>query len=286
MKFAIDVPNHAEYSDPHLLVELAVDAEKAGWDGFFIWDHLLKYQDYRIPVADPWIVLSAIALKTERLSIGPMVTPLARRRPWKVARETVTLDHLSGGRLILGVGLGARSRAEFGVFGDEGDPKIRGAMLDEGLEVLSSLWKGEPFVHQGEYYQVEETLFMPQPLQSPRIPIWVAGTWPNKKPFLRSVGWDGAFPLWMGQGHSDMMPVDQMRAVIDYIETCRVDDRAFDIVHLGITPGVDRVEDAKVVKPYQQVGVTWWLENLNPTRGSLEEMRRRIIMGPARVDME
>ena len=179
MNFGIDVPNHSAYSDPRLLVELACEAEAAGWDGFFIWDHLVRWNDRRIPVVDPWITLAAIAVKTERICLGPMVTPLARRRPWKLARETVTLDHLSGGRLILGIGLGSRSTAEFKAFGDEGDPKARAAMLDEGLEVLAGLWSGHAFSYSGKYYQIEETQFRPPPVQSPRIPIWVAGTWPN-----------------------------------------------------------------------------------------------------------
>jgi alkanesulfonate monooxygenase SsuD/methylene tetrahydromethanopterin reductase-like flavin-dependent oxidoreductase (luciferase family) len=280
MKFAVDVPNHGEYSDPKLLLELAIDAENAGWDGFFIWDHILKVQGNRIPVADPWIALSAIAATTERLRIGPMVTPLARRRPWKVARETVTLDHLSGGRLIFGVGLGARSRAEFGVFGDEDDPKVRGEMLDEGLQVLDNLWKGEPFTYQGDYYHVSETTFTPQPVQTPRIPVWVAGTWPNKKPLRRAARWDGAFPLMMEQGFVDMMPVEQISQAAAFLRTCRGDDRPFDLVHLGISPGKDLDVDAQIVKPYRQAGVTWWLENINSTRGSLDEMRQRIITGP------
>jgi len=280
MKFAVDVPNHGEYSDPDLLLELAKDAEIAGWDGFFIWDHILKYQDHRISVADPWIVLSAIAATTGRLRIGPMVTPLARRRPWKVARETVTLDHLSGGRLIFGVGLGARSRAEFGRFGDEEDPKVRGEMLDEGLQVLDRLWKGEPFTYQGDHYQVSETTFVPPPVQSPRIPVWVAGTWPNKKPFRRAARWDGAFPLMVEHLFADMMPANQIQEAAAFLRACRGDDRPFDLVHLGITPGIDPDVDAQIVQPYRQAGVTWWLENINPIRGSLAEMRKRIISGP------
>ena len=124
MNFGIDVPNHGEYSDPIVLLELAQMTEDAGWDGFFIWDHIVKSFDNRLPVADPWVVLSAVAVRTSRVRIGTMVTPIARRRPWKLAKETVTLDHLSQGRLILGIGLGARSQAEFGVFGDESAQKF------------------------------------------------------------------------------------------------------------------------------------------------------------------
>ena len=283
MNFGIDVPNHGDYSDPGLLVELACEAEAAGWDGFFIWDHLVRWNDRRIPVVDPWIALAAIAVKTEHIRLGPMVTPLARRRPWKVARETVTLDRLSGGRLILGIGLGSRSSAEFKAFGDEGDPKARGAMLDEALEVLAGLWGGEAFSYRGKHYQIEETQFRPGPVQSPRIPIWVAGTWPNKRPFRRAARWDGAFPLGVGQSHVGMMTPGEIKAVIAYVLEQRTDDAPFDIVHSGITPGESMDQDAEIVAPYAALEVTWWLENINPERSSLHTMRHRIRFGPPKI---
>jgi alkanesulfonate monooxygenase SsuD/methylene tetrahydromethanopterin reductase-like flavin-dependent oxidoreductase (luciferase family) len=283
MNFGIDVPNHSAYSDPRLLIELARETEAAGWDGFFIWDHLVRWNDRRIPVLDPWITLAAIAVNTERIRLGPMVTPLARRRPWKLARETVTLDHISAGRLILGIGLGARSNAEFGAFGDEGDPKVRAAMLDEGLEVLTGLWSGKTFSYRGKYYQIEETQFRPVPTQSPRIPIWVAGTWPNKRPFRRAARWDGVFPLGVGQGHLGMVPPDVMKEVAAYVMEHRTDDTPFDIVHSGITPGESKTEDAQIVAPYAALGVTWWLENINPERGSFQKMRHHVRFGPPKI---
>ncbi len=283
MNFGIDVPNHSAYSDPRLLVELACEAEAAGWDGFFIWDHLVRWNDRRLPVADPWIALAAIAVKTERIRLGPMITPLARRRPWKLAKETVTLDHLSGGRLILGIGLGSRSNAEFKAFGDEEDPKVRAGMLDEGLEVLTGLWSGEAFSYRGEHYQIEETQFRPLPVQWPRIPIWVAGTWPNKAPFRRAARWDGVFPLGVGQSQLDMMRPDEMRDVIAYVMKHRTGYASFNIVHSGITPGESKTEDAQIVAPYVALGVTWWLENITPERGSLQEMGNRIRSGPPKT---
>jgi alkanesulfonate monooxygenase SsuD/methylene tetrahydromethanopterin reductase-like flavin-dependent oxidoreductase (luciferase family) len=283
MNFGIDVPNHNAYSDPRLLVQLACEAEAAGWDGFFVWDHLVRWNDRRIPLADPWIALAAIAVKTERICLGPMVTPLTRRRPWKLARETVTLDHLSAGRLVLGIGLGARSDAEFKAFGDEGDPKVRAAMLDEGLAVLAGLWSGETFSYRGEYYQIEETQFRPGPVQFPRIPIWVAGTWPNKRPFRRAARWDGVFPLGVGQGQLDMVTPNVMTEIATYVMEHRTDDAPFDIVHSGITPGDSATEDAQIVAPYAALGVTWWLENINPERGSFQKMRRRVRSGPPKI---
>jgi hypothetical protein len=212
-----------------------------------------------------------------------MVTPLARRRPWKLARETVSIDHLSGGRLILGVGLGARASAEFTNFGDEGDPKARAKMLDEALEILEGLWSGAPFYFHGEHYRIEETIFKPTPVQSPRIPIWVAGTWPNRKPLQRAVRWDGAFLIGAGHSYVEMLASEEMGDAIHALKNISPVDEQFDIIHLGLTPGVDPMEDAKIVAPYANLGVTWWLENINPQRGSINEMRKRIQNGPPGV---
>lgn len=153
MQFAIDIPNFGVYSDPHLLAELAHEAEEAGWDGFFVWDHInYKIVDSPGPVAigDPWVQLAAIAMRTSQIKIGPMVTPLPRRRPWKLARETATLDHLSRGRLIFGIGLGSERSKEYSTFGEVTDPRVHGEMLDEGLEVLTRLWSGEEFNYEGK----------------------------------------------------------------------------------------------------------------------------------------
>ncbi|HEV3012041.1 MAG TPA: LLM class flavin-dependent oxidoreductase, partial [Actinomycetota bacterium] len=178
MRYAVNVPNFEEYSDVRTVAALAADAEAAGWDGFFVWDHLAFVKAWRLRIADPWMLLTGVALATERLRLGPMVTPLARRRPWKVARETVTLDRLSGGRLVLGVGLGEPPEDEYGTFGEPTDPVVRAAMLDEGLEVLTRLWSGETVSFQGRHYRVDQVAFQPTPVQRPRIPIWVAGAWP------------------------------------------------------------------------------------------------------------
>jgi len=169
-----------ELADPRLLVELAQRAERSGWDGFFLWDHV----NYRPPVsalADPWIALAAIAGTTERLRLGPMVTPLSRRRVHKVARETATLDRLSAGRLTLGVGLGSDRNGELEPFGEELDPRRRAELLDQGLDRLAAFWAGE---------------FEPPPVQSPRIPVWVAGRWKTRRrPLERAARWDGFFPI-------------------------------------------------------------------------------------------
>src|SRR5262245_2261037 len=151
MKFGFYTPNFDFCGDARVLAELAREAEDAGWDGYFIWDHL----QFGEPTADPWVALTAMALRTQRIRLGPLVTPVPRRHIAKLAREVITLDHLSGGRVVLGVGAGFPGLPDYGAFGDSGDPKIRAARLDEGLEVLTALWSGEPVKHHGVYYRVE-----------------------------------------------------------------------------------------------------------------------------------
>jgi hypothetical protein len=179
MQFAIDIPNFGSGGDPRVLVDLAVRAEDAGRDGFFTWDHILVDPSWTLEIADPWIALAAIAQATTRIRLGPMVAALPRRRPAKLARETASLDRLSDGRLILGVGLGWPSQAEFGCFGDQVDLARRGAMVDEGLAILEGLWRGEPFSFTGTHYRVGTATFLPRPVQEPRIPIWVAALRPG-----------------------------------------------------------------------------------------------------------
>ena len=164
MHYALDTPNFGDYSELRLLAELAREAETAGWDGFFLWDHIGA--SWPFPIGDSCVAMAAMAMATERIKVGTLVTPLPRRRPWKLARETVTLDHLSNGRLILGVGIGSNSVKEYSCFGEPGDDKLHGAMLDEGLDVLARLWSGEPFSYSGEYYTIQQARFLPPPVQS------------------------------------------------------------------------------------------------------------------------
>ncbi len=285
MKYGIHVPNFGAYDDAKVLADLARDAEQAGWDGFFLWDHVA--QGWLDTFVDTTVALTAIALKTERIQLGPLITPLARRRPAKLARETVSLDRLSSGRLILGVGLGI-VKEEFDDLGDEADPKTRGAMLDEGLEVLTQFWQGKPVTHAGTHFTVKDVQLIPTPVQQPRIPVWVAGTWPNQAPFRRAARWDGAFPLGVKQSFIEMMPVADMKACIDFMRTQRTSDAPFEVAHWGVSKDE---RDRAAVEPYAEVGVTWWLENVNPWvfgwhhNGAwpVEMMRERILRGPARI---
>jgi len=277
MRFALNVPNFGEYGDARLLAGLARETEESGWDGFFVWDHIAweDAEDY----ADPWISLSAIALSTNRIRIGPMVTPLPRRRPWKVAHEAATLDRLSGGRLILGAGLGGRER-EFGFFGEEPDPKRRAAMLDEGLEILANMWSAEPFSYGGEHYEITGARLTPPPTQRPRIPIWVAGTWPRKGPFHRAMRWDGYAPV--GKPGSPLTPED-VREMSGLVSERRTSDEPFAIRISGSTNGQNPDDVRRTVAGFAEAGATWWDETLSPGGMSLDETRKRIRLGPPDV---
>ncbi len=272
MRFALNVPNFGEYGDARALAALAREAEECGWDGFFVWDHIAWADSENY--ADPWISLSAIAVETSNIRIGPMVTPLPRRRPWKVAHEAATLDRLSEGRLILGVGIGGRD-TEFEFFGEEPDPKRRAAMLDEGLDILTNLWSGKSFSHGGEHFQIERARLTPQPIQRPRIPIWVAGTWPRKGPFRRALRWDGYAPV--GAKDSPLTPED-VREMADSAHEERAEG-LFDIRISGSTHGQNADDSRRTVTAFAEAGATWWDEDLSPTGMTLDEARGRIRLG-------
>jgi alkanesulfonate monooxygenase SsuD/methylene tetrahydromethanopterin reductase-like flavin-dependent oxidoreductase (luciferase family) len=241
-KRGIFVAPFDELADARLLAELAARAEQAGWDGFFVWDHV----NYRPPVralADPWIALAAIACETERLVIGPMITPPARRRIHKLARETVTLDHLSRGRLVFGAGLGSDNSGEFSQFGEESDARARAQLLDDGLVKLLDYWNGE---------------FEPRPLQRPRIPVWIAARWPNRKPLRRAAQWDGVFPI-------DLNSPDDLAEIVDFVQAERPDPTAPYDVAVENPAGEDPA-------PWEAAGATWCLTDFGnqPTLAELE----------------
>ncbi len=272
MQYAIYTPNYGDYGNPRLMAELAHEAEEAGWDGFFTWDHIMWDSPTNLPMADCWVMLAAMAMATTRIRLGPMVTPLPRRRPQKLARETVTLDHLSGGRLTLGVGLGVDWFKEYSAFGESANDRQHGAMLDEGLQVLCGLWSAQKFSYQGKHYQVKEMQFLPAPVQQPRIPVWVAAMWPNKKPILRAAQWDGIFPI--GQ----IKPAD-LSQMVAMIRAERKSDSPFDVAYMG---GTRDASDTGGPSAYAKAGATWWMESISGGRGSLAAMRERIRKGPPR----
>ena len=274
VKYAVNVPNFGDYHDPKVLAGLAVEAEDAGWDGFFIWDHIQGEG----PFCDPTVALAAIAVQTSRVKIGPMILPLPRRRPWKVAREMVSMDHLSEGRLIMGVGLGAPPE-EFSVFGEEAGTRVRAEKLDESLDIIKGLWSGEKFSYQGKHYQLEEVCFTPKPFQQPSIPIFVGGFWPNKLPFKRAARYDGVYP---GMNWPDFLTPKLLKKVMTYIRKHRKTNAPFDVIVGHETPK-DPEKGSEIVAPWIEAGATWWSENINGWRGSLEEMGERIRQGPPKT---
>jgi alkanesulfonate monooxygenase SsuD/methylene tetrahydromethanopterin reductase-like flavin-dependent oxidoreductase (luciferase family) len=293
MRYAITLPNMLVGDDPMIFAELGAEAEAAGWDGVFVWDcvHITQSAEPRErAMHDPWIALTAIAMRTERVRLGTLVTPLSRRRPWKVARETVTLDRLARGRLILPVGLGAVDDGAFSKVGEETDRRARAELLDESLDILAGLWSGQPFHYDGEHYHVQEMTFLPPPAQAPRIPVWVVGAWPRMKSMRRVLRWDGLIPNKIAEdgAQTEIMP-DDIRAMAAFVAAERPPDVSatpFDIIWEDETPGDDPVAAREVVRPWAEAGVTWWLEAIwrgPETRAGLAGMRERIRQGPPRI---
>lgn len=273
MRFGVYVPTFGEY-DVQTLAELARESEDAGWDGFFIWDQLIPRPDPEQDLADTTVALTAIALATERLRFGALVTPLARRRPWKLAKETATLDRLSGGRLVLGAGLG--EEGDIAPVGEGAPPREVAARLDEALELIAALWTGERVNHAGEHFRVDAAL-RPAPRQRPRIPIWVAGLWPNRAPFRRAARWDGALPLDRDHLLKELSP-DELRECRDYIAERRDSDDSFDLVAFAVT----QPRTPEMVAEYERAGATWWVDAVHPLEESLADFRARIERGPIR----
>lgn len=271
MQFGLDVPTTGDYANVHSLTQLAVDAETAGWDGFFIWDVLSG--------VDPWIALTAIALHTSRIKIGLLVAPLPRHRPWLVAKRLAELDQLSQGRVICTVGIGHLDN-DFAPYGEICDEIVRGRQLDEGLEVMAGLWSNERFSFAGEHYKLTEASLQVRPLQDPRIPIWVAGGWPRRAPFRRAVHWDGVSLKSVNVDKGRWLALEEFQACVAYVRSQRQDSSFFDIVMTGETP-LDRQQGSAMVRPFEAAGATWWVEE--GLGFEFSEFRERVLSGPPRA---
>jgi alkanesulfonate monooxygenase SsuD/methylene tetrahydromethanopterin reductase-like flavin-dependent oxidoreductase (luciferase family) len=270
MRSGLFLPIFDALADPLVVARLSAEAEEAGWQGVFVWDHL-RWREPVVDVADAWITLAAIANSTGRIRLGPMVTPLARRRPVKVARETASLDRLSGGRLTLGVGLGNETSGnEYSMTGEELDERHRARMLDEALEILVAAWSGKPVHHRGEHYVVDGMRFLPRPVQRPGVPVWVGGRYGRRKPLRRAARHRGFFPV-------DLEHPDQLAEIVGDLtvlrrEAGRDDIEPFDVV-AALSPGTDPA-------PFVAAGATWWMVEFPWDAVSVDQVRGVIRDGP------
>jgi alkanesulfonate monooxygenase SsuD/methylene tetrahydromethanopterin reductase-like flavin-dependent oxidoreductase (luciferase family) len=287
MRYSVDVPNFGEFAAPEMFAEVARRAEAAGWDALLVWDHVVGEKEALWEIADPWILLTAAALATRRIRLGTAITPVARRRPAKLAREVTTLDRLTGGRMILGVGLGEPVKQEYGALGDTTDRRVLAQRLDEGLHALDRLWSGEPVSYRGNHVMIDDVVFRPTPVQRPRVPIWVGGIWPNKAPMRRAARWDGAIPALDGVMEARPPDPAAVRELVRFLRERRAGNgltaEPFDIVLGGASPAGPAGRD--VVGPLADLGVTWWDERMpwDERLERAEPMLGRIDEGPPRI---
>lgn len=287
MRYSINIPNFGDFADPRTVAEVARAAEQAGWDGLFVWDHVVHDKRLRRgqPFGDPWVLLAAAAMTTSRIRLGTLVTPVPRRRPEQLARQVATLDLLTGGRMVFGAGLGGPIEDEFASFGDTTDPVVLAERLDEGLELLQRYWSGATVNHEGRHFRVRDVALLPATVQQPRPPVWIAGWWPNRRPMRRAAAWDGAAPLFASARHGYPPARDDVRALVDYLRSCRGTraDEPFDIVVGGAT---EAGTAADIIGPLQEAGITWWDERLRQDVDEFDKLApvmRRIEGGPAHL---
>jgi alkanesulfonate monooxygenase SsuD/methylene tetrahydromethanopterin reductase-like flavin-dependent oxidoreductase (luciferase family) len=283
MRFAIEFAGAGATAYARVLADLAMIAEDAGWDGVFLEDYIVHHKRPNMPTCDPWVALAAMAGKTRSVTLGTEVTPLPRRRPWKLAREVATLDHLSGGRMVLGVGLGDVNDPGFAGTGESTETSLRSQLVDESLAVIDQLWKGGPVSFSGRHFHVEGLTFLPRPLQKPRVPIWIGGGWPNPGVIRRALRWDGicayietgSFEKW--EDHSPIF----VRQVKEMVERARGTSEGFDIVTGGRQRADDWGADRAIISALAEAGATWWVEYVDADL-DLDDQRRAARRGPLR----
>jgi alkanesulfonate monooxygenase SsuD/methylene tetrahydromethanopterin reductase-like flavin-dependent oxidoreductase (luciferase family) len=273
MRYSLNLPNFGELADPRTVADLAVAAEEAGWDGFFVWDHVHHRGFGGRPFGDPWILLAAAGMVTTRLTLGPLVTPVARRRPAKLAREISTLNTLTGGRMIFGAGLGAPAEDEFGSFGEPTDLKVLAERLDEGLTALHLLLNGEPVFYHGNHTAIEDVQLLPKQ----DVPVWIAGRWPTRAPFRRAARWDGAVPLFPAYRSQTPPTPEEVRELAAFLAEVRTGTGPFDLV-------VGGRGDPETVAALAGAGATWWDERVpfDDTLDKAATYHRLIEKGPPR----
>ncbi|MBP0462091.1 LLM class flavin-dependent oxidoreductase [Streptomyces montanisoli] len=285
MRYSINIPNFGDFADPRTVASLAVTAEEAGWDGLFVWDHVVHTKKERRAFGDPWMLLTAAALATSRIALGTLVTPVPRRRPEQLARQVATLDGLSGGRVVFGAGLGGPIDDEYGSFGEPTDPVVLAERLDEGLGLLARYWTGEPVTHHGRHFHADDVALLPATVRRPRPPVWIAGYWPKRRPMRRAARWDGAVPLFESARHGHCPPVDEVRDMAGYVREQRREqgagDGPFEFVVGGASPA-DPGRARDLVGPLADAGATWWDERRPHDDGvdRLEPVLRRVEQRP------
>ncbi len=267
--------------DPRVAANLAADAEDAGWDGVFTFDAISIGS---LPLFDPWIVLAAAAMRTTRVTLGAIVFAPARRRPWTLAREAISLDVLSNGRLVLPVGLGTLDDAGFGNVGEPTSAALRARRLDETLAILDGLQSGEPFAFEGDDYRFEPMTFLPRPVQRPRIPVWVVGAWPHERSMRRAARWDGIVVQAQGPADGPSPMPGVLPEIVDWLRRQRPADREgrpFEVVVDGTTPADDPAAAAATAFAHEAAGATWWIES-DWSAATVDTLRARILAGPPR----
>jgi alkanesulfonate monooxygenase SsuD/methylene tetrahydromethanopterin reductase-like flavin-dependent oxidoreductase (luciferase family) len=286
VRFSINIPNFGDFADAEAVARVASAAEAAGWDALFVWDHVVHRKRLRRSFGDPWMLLTAAALATTRIQLGPLVTPVPRRRPQQLARQVSTLDNLSDGRVIFGAGLGGPIEDEYGSFGEPTDPKLLAERLDEGLDLLERYWSGEPVTHHGRHYDVDDVTLLPTPVQRPRVPVWIGGFWPSRPPMRRAARWDGAVPLFESAKHGHPPPVDEVRDLVAYVRSHRDSDpeRPFEVVLGGPSP-TGAADARDLLGPLIEAGATWWDERrpMDDDINRLDLVLHRIDAGPPDV---
>lgn len=263
------------------LVELGELAERADWDGVFLEDYLIHYSGDEPFTYDPWLVLAAIAGRTDRVRLGTTVTALPRRRPAKLAREVLTLDHLSAGRATVAVGVGDPGDRGLAAFGEQTEVSVRAAMLDEGLDLLTGLLSGGRVSHQGTHYRADGVSLRPAPVQSPRVPVWVGGSTQAGAVRRRAARADGIVPykLTDTDGWSDFTP-DEVHDLVNALPATRADGQPFDVAVGGRRRRSDERTERAYLGELAAAGATWWLEFV--PAGDPATMRAAVARGPLR----
>ncbi|WP_223268131.1 LLM class flavin-dependent oxidoreductase [Streptosporangium nondiastaticum] len=286
----MNVPNFGDFADARNVAALAKAAETAGWDGLFLWDHVVHDKRSSRPVGDPWMLLTAAALATTSIKLGALVTPVPRRRPHQLARQVTTLDRISDGRVVFAAGLGGPVEDEYGSFGEPTDAVLLAERLDEGLGLLERYWTGERVTHRGRHFQARDVALLPRPVQRPRPPVWIAGYWPNRRPMRRAARWDGVVPLFASAGHGRTPPVEELRELVAYVGRHRPVRRPrgapFEVVVGGVSPANDAAAARDLIGPLRDAGATWWDERLpldHPGLSRLDTLLHRAGQGPPRL---